>query len=114
MLNFTDKCNPQAWLGYYNSSKLFRTKEELVAQANDFALKSLCLDAIPALEANLQHLPLTLTLTLIPTLTPTLIEAKTVGKMGLRGTPGLVVNKGPSAPAAPARGGGGSRGRKRN
>ena len=70
----------QAWLGYYNQKmRLFGwDKAALVATANEFALGALALPEVPTLEA------------------------KTVGMMGLRGTPGLNVAKGPA--------GGGSRG----
>ena len=71
----------QAWLGYYKMKmKAFGWKPPtLVATANSLALGALGLSEVPTLQA------------------------KTVGMMGLRGTPGLVVAKGPSG----ARGGGG-------
>ena len=63
----TTACAYQAWLGFYNSllRKLGWTKEELVRQANDLALKCWHLPELPQLEA------------------------KTVGKMGLKDVPGL-------------------------
>lgn len=63
----------QAWMGFYNSylGKLHWTKAELVEQANYYALECLKLHGVPALEP------------------------KTVGKMGLKGTPGLVIEKRP-------------------
>ncbi len=71
----------QAWLGYYNQKarQLGWDKPKLVATANEFARDALALDEVPVLQA------------------------KTVGMMGLRGTPGLNVAKGPPP-------GGGSRG----
>lgn len=78
----------QAWLGYYKTfMKTMRwTPEELVRQANTFAIEGLLCPEVPALER------------------------KTIGKMGLKGVPGLV-----AAPNAPGssdprrRGGGGGR-----
>jgi ATP-dependent RNA helicase MSS116 len=63
----------QAWMGFYNSylGKLHWTKNELVEQANYYATECLKLAQIPALEP------------------------KTVGKMGLKGTPGLVIERRP-------------------
>lgn len=56
----------QAWLGYYNSQRRLRwSKPELVQQANLYAQVGLGLDYQPALEK------------------------KTIGKMGLKGVPGL-------------------------
>ena len=77
----TTACAYQAWLGFYNSllRKLGWTKEELVRQANDLALKCWHLPELPQLEA------------------------KTVGKMGLKDVPGLSISRG-------AGGGGGGRG----
>jgi ATP-dependent RNA helicase MSS116, mitochondrial len=85
----------QAWLGYYkNHMKSFKwEKEELVAQANLFARDALCAPETPS------------------------IQRSTVGKMGLRGTKGLVIV--PDAPRqrhgrgqAPAIDGGGRNGGK--
>ena len=56
-----------AWLGYYNSSKVKWTKAELVREANYFATECLGLPSPPPLMS------------------------KTIGKMGLKGVPGLVV-----------------------
>jgi len=71
----------QAWLGYYKTStkQLRWTEEELVRQANQFALDGLSAAEVPVLRKD------------------------TVGKMGLRGVKGLRV--GPGLP----RGGGGRR-----
>lgn len=61
----------QTWLGYYNSCKgAFRSKGELVEHANIFA-KSMGLGD-----------------------TPPALMARTVGKMGLKGVPGLNIEKG--------------------
>lgn len=84
----------QAWLGFYNGmlKKCGWTKEELVAAANDMVLNTLGRDSVPQLEA------------------------KTVGMMGMKGVPGLVVNKGPrgtangGTPRPPQGGIGGGRG----
>lgn len=79
----------QAWLGYYNGHmKSMRwDKAQLVEAANTFAW-----DGLGA------------------TSTPT-IQKTTVGKMGLRGTPGLVVvADAPRAPRGPGRGAGGGGG----
>ena len=75
----------QAWLGFYNSSlrKLRWDKDQLVFEANDWA-KEICL----------QH-------------TPPALQAKTVGKMGLKGVRGLNVLKGPSGTPGGGKGGGG-------
>lgn len=64
----------QAWLGFYNSHLrvLGWNKEALVQHANYYATNVLRLYEIPALEA------------------------KTVGKMGMKGVPGLRVEKGPA------------------
>jgi len=61
----------QAWIGFYNTylRKLNWTKQELVSQANHYALDCMKLGGIPALDP------------------------KTVGKMGLKGTPGLVIGR---------------------
>jgi ATP-dependent RNA helicase MSS116 len=63
-----------AWLGYYNSAKVSWTKPELVRQANYFATECLFLPSPPELQR------------------------KTVGKMGLKGVPGLVLEASPSQP----------------
>lgn len=72
----------QAWLGYYNSStkSLRWDKDTLVARANDYVQQVLRGD-VPELEA------------------------KTVGKMGLRGTKGLRVASGPGGQTGRGRGG---------
>ena len=69
----------QAWLGYYKPKMrlLGWDAPKLVEKANGFALGALGLEEVPVLQA------------------------KTVGQMGLRGTVGLRVAKGP--PGAPAR-----------
>ena len=63
-----------AWLGFYNGmcGKLRWGKPELVSQANAYGAAAMGL------------------------LTPPPISAQTIGKMGLRGTPGLNVQKGES------------------
>jgi ATP-dependent RNA helicase MSS116 len=63
----------QAWMGFYNSylGKLHWTKEQLVSQANYYAVECMKLSGPPPLEP------------------------KTVGKMGLKGTPGLVIERRP-------------------
>mmetsp|Transcript_16580 Transcript_16580/g.48468 ORF Transcript_16580/g.48468 Transcript_16580/m.48468 type:complete len:594 (+) Transcript_16580:191-1972(+) len=83
----------QAWLGFYNSflRRLRWDKERLVEEANVFAEEVLALPGPPPLQA------------------------KTVGKMGLKGVRGLNVLKGP--PGNPpgsgrGRGGGGGKGRR--
>ena len=65
-------CIYQAWMGFYNSHlrKMNWTKEDLVREANDLALNCW----------NLRELPQ--------------LEAKTVGKMGLKGVPGLNISRG--------------------
>lgn len=70
----------QAWLGYHNSHlrKLCWTKAELVARANEWAAHVARRDRPPALAA------------------------KTLGKMNIRGTPGLVVDS--TTPRNPAPG----------
>ena len=87
-------CGYQAWLGFYNSHlrKLRWSQEELVARANGFALECLGLREPPPLEA------------------------KTVGKMGLKGVPGLnIYGRGGIAPkedrGGGRQGGGGGGGR---
>ena len=74
-----------AWMGYYNGlcSKMRWSKPHLVSQANVFATDSLACREVPS------------------------IPAKTVGKMGLKGTPGLNVEKGPSGVPGGRGGGGG-------
>lgn len=76
----------QAWLGYYNGHMkgLHWDKALLVAAANEFARDGLHAVSTPA------------------------IQKSTVGKMGLRGTPGLVVVA--DAPRPHRGGGGGGRG----
>ena len=77
----------QAWLGFYNSflRRMRWDKEQLVEEANIFAAEVLALAGPPPLQA------------------------KTVGKMGLKGVRGLNVTKGP--PGNPrGSGGGGGRG----
>eukprot|EP00889_Picochlorum_renovo_P005624 jgi/Picre1/32654/NNA_008000.t1 len=65
----------QTWLGYYNSCKgAFRSKTELVEHANMFA-KTMGLGDTP------------------PALLP-----RTIGKMGLKGVPGLHIDKGGGPP----------------
>ncbi|KAL3162374.1 hypothetical protein ABBQ32_010052 [Trebouxia sp. C0010 RCD-2024] len=78
----------QAWLGFYNSykSKLRWTATELVQQANYFSQTIGC-DEPPA------------------------IEKKTIGKMGLKGTPGLRFAVGESRGGQGGRGGGNGGGR---
>ena len=81
----------QAWLGFYNSflRRLRWDKERLVEEANIFAEEVLALPGPPPLQA------------------------KTVGKMGLKGVRGLNVLKGPPGnPPGSGRGGGGGKGRR--
>lgn len=61
----------QAWLGFYNSfcGKLRWSKRELVERANNYALECLKLAEVPSLEP------------------------KTVGMMGLKGIPGLRIER---------------------
>lgn len=75
----------QAWLGFYNSHlrKLGWSKPQLVEWANAQAFYLGLVSGPPALQA------------------------RTVGKMGLKGTPGLNVEKGPSGGGGGGRGGGG-------
>ena len=82
-------CSYQAWLGFYNSHmrKLRWSQAQLVQTANDFSRDVLGLASPPPLEA------------------------KTVGKMGLKGVPGLNVEKGPSGGGGGGKGGGGGGGR---
>jgi ATP-dependent RNA helicase MSS116 len=78
----------QGWLGYYKAMKKYTKwgNEDLVAVANEFAIEALGCPEVPGLEAN------------------------TVGKMGLKGTRGLVVV--PNRPRqGGGRGGGGGGGR---
>ena len=72
----------RAWLGYYKThARAMRWKDaDLVAQANAFADAGLHADGVPP------------------------VERQTVGKMGLKGVPGL--NVVPNAPRAPRVGGG--------
>ena len=81
----------QAWLGFYNSflRRLKWDKDTLVEEANDFAVTVLGLPGPPPLQA------------------------KTVGKMGLKGVRGLNVTKGPpgNAPGSGRGGYGGGGGR---
>ncbi|KAJ1479634.1 P-loop containing nucleoside triphosphate hydrolase protein, partial [Baffinella frigidus] len=74
----------QAWLGYYNAltRKMGWTKEDLVRTANDWARQTCGLSYIPTLEA------------------------KTVGKMGLKGVAGLNIGGRVVQPGAPGAGGG--------
>ena len=61
-----------AWLGYYNGlcpKRIKWDKATLVAEANDYASEVLLLEEQPALLA------------------------KTIGKMGLKGVPGLLIEK---------------------
>lgn len=63
----------QTWLGYYNSCKgVFRSKEELVMQANFFAKTMGCKE-------------------------PPALLKKTIGKMGLKGVAGLHIDGNPAA-----------------
>ena len=83
----------QAWLGFYNSflRRLRWDKDRLVEEANIFAEEVLALPGPPPLQA------------------------KTVGKMGLKGVRGLNVLKGPSGNppgSGRGRGGGGGKGRR--
>ncbi|KAK5225493.1 hypothetical protein LTR99_000910 [Exophiala xenobiotica] len=82
----------QAWLGYYKTylKVLKWSTADLVREANRFALDGLDCPEVPALEKS------------------------TIGKMGLKGVPGLVVK--PNTPGSNAphrRGGGGGEGRLR-
>jgi len=78
----------QAWLGFYNSNlrMLNWSKNELVAEANNWYAEVLGLPEPPALQA------------------------KTVGKMGLKGTPGLRVEGRGGVPHSDRAQGGGGRG----
>lgn len=60
----------QSWLGYYKNAKMKMSATELVQQANTFALQGLGATEVPALEK------------------------KTIGKMGLKGVPGLKISQG--------------------
>ena len=87
----TKQASYQAWLGFYNTftKRLGWSKEEVVRRANTFATTVLGLTTPPA------------------------IEAKTVGKMGLSGTPGLVYGTGQPKGGyggSGGRGGGGGKG----
>lgn len=79
----------QAWLGYYKTSvkQLRWTTAELVRQANVFAVQSLGCPEVPG------------------------IEKTVVGKMGLKGVPGLVVTANQPRHNQQSRGGGGAAGR---
>ncbi|TFL04122.1 P-loop containing nucleoside triphosphate hydrolase protein [Pterulicium gracile] len=57
----------QAWLGYYKNAKMKMSVNELVQQANTFAMQGLGATGVPALAK------------------------KTIGQMGLKGVPGLNV-----------------------
>jgi len=79
-LKATHRANPQmggqayqAWMGFYNSylGKLHWSKEDLVSHANYYAVECMKLSGPPPLEP------------------------KTVGKMGLKGVPGLVIERRP-------------------
>ena len=68
----------QAWLGYYKAKmKTYKWNATLVQYANGLQWEQLGLGRVP------------------------LLQAKTVGQMGLRGTPGLNVAKGPSGRQKP-------------
>ena len=75
----------QAWIGYYKTSMkpLRWTTAELVRQANVFAIEGLGCEEVPG------------------------IEKTTVGKMGLKGVPGLVVTANRPRQNQQSRGGGG-------
>jgi len=80
----------QAFLGYYNSNVRrlkMRGKDELVAIANEFS-----------------------TIIGFPQGNPPALQAKTVGKMQLKGTPGLNIESGNGGGGGRGRGGGGGRG----
>jgi ATP-dependent RNA helicase MSS116 len=72
-----------AWLGFYNSlsSKMKWSKEQLVAHANQYGASAMGLATPPPMQASI------------------------VGKMGLRGVPGLNVVKGESGYRGPPAGG---------
>ena len=73
----------QAWLGFYNSQgKLPWSKEQLVQQANNYS-------AIMGLAL------------------PPALEKKTIGKMGLKGVPGLRIDQGQGGGRGDEHGGGG-------
>lgn len=82
----------QAWLGYYKNvcGKVGWDNETLVAQGNKFALEGLGAPEVPG------------------------IQKSTVGKMGLRGTRGLVVTQGEARPSRGGGGGGGGGGEGRS
>ncbi|ORY35775.1 P-loop containing nucleoside triphosphate hydrolase protein [Naematelia encephala] len=85
----------QAWLGYYNSClrMLKWTQADLVKNANEYARSSLRYDDGSGMGSEWK---------------PPGLLAKTVGKMGLKGVPGLnVVRELPGAAAGGGRGGGG-------
>ena len=78
-------CAYQAYLGFYNSylKRLRWDREEVVRRANEFSMKVMGLPSPPALQA------------------------KTVGKMGLKGVAGLVIERGDGGGG----GGGGGKGK---
>jgi ATP-dependent RNA helicase MSS116 len=78
----------QAWMGFYNSNlkRVRWTKDDLVAQANDWIVR-IC--GLPE---------------------PPMLLARTVGKMGLKGVQGLRVERGASGGGGGRGGGGGGRG----
>ena len=85
-----------AWLGYYNGlcpKRIKWDKATLVAEANDYAVEVLLLDEQPSLLA------------------------KTIGKMGLKGVPGLLIEKkgaGRGGKDGGGKGGGKGKGRDRD
>ena len=80
----TLSCAYQAYLGFYNSylKRLRWNQEEVVRRANEFSSDVMRMPSPPALQA------------------------KTVGKMGLKGVPGLVIERGDGGGG----GGGGGKG----
>ncbi len=83
-------CGYQAYLGFYNSNlkRLRWSQNDLVQNANEFAINVLGLPSPPPLEA------------------------KTVGKMGLKGVPGLVIAGRGGVPPIERPAGGGKGGRR--
>ncbi|MEW5300387.1 MAG: hypothetical protein WDW36_003322 [Sanguina aurantia] len=76
-----------SFLGYYKSHAVIKTTPAQIVQiANEYSRVGMELATPPA------------------------ISAQTIGKMGLRGVPGLNVEKGPSGSGQQSRGGGGGRG----